>query len=255
MAGDWIKMRHNLEADPDVLRIAEIVGVDRFSVVGRLHTIWTWADQHSVDGCAVRATTSFLDEMVCCANFSDALRAVGWLAGRDWDLQFPNFDRHNGESAKKRAQAQRSMQKRRAGSATNVAQNAQPEKRREEKSNKPPLSPTGESPEKVWMEFPTKGGAWELKDGFLQKLRATYPRVNLGQECKKAAMWLEANPERLKTAKGMPQFLNNWLSKAFKDLPPEEPKPQRMLTIKEQGDIRRARQAAERSKQGGANAS
>lgn len=145
MAGDWIKMRHNLETDPDVLRIAEIVGVDRFSVVGRLHAIWTWADQHSIDGCAVRATTLFLDEMVCCANFCDALRTVGWLAGRDWDLQFPNFDRHNGESAKKRAQAQRTMQKRRSSSATNVAQNAQPEKRREEKSNKPPKSPTGES--------------------------------------------------------------------------------------------------------------
>lgn len=138
MAGDWIKMRHNLETDPDVLRIAEIVGIDRFSVVGRLHMIWSWADQHSIDGCAISATTSFLDELVCCAGFCKALRSVGWLDGRDWQLSFPNFDRHNGETAKKRAQAKKTMAKRRASSATNVARNAQPEKRREEKSNNTP---------------------------------------------------------------------------------------------------------------------
>ena len=134
MAGDWIKMRHNLETDPDVLRIAAHVGVDRFSVDGRLHMIWAWADQHSIDGCAISATTSFLDELVCCAGFCKALRSVGWLDGRDWELSFPNFSKHNGETAKKRAQAQKTMSKKRGKRATNVAQSAQPEKRREEKN-------------------------------------------------------------------------------------------------------------------------
>lgn len=134
MAADWIKMRHNLETDPDVLRIAEAVGIDRFSVVGRLHMIWSWADQHSVDGCAIGATDVFLDELVCCAGFCKSLRKVGWLSGRDWDLVFPGFARHNGETAKKRAQAQKTMSRKRAASATNVAQTAQPEKRREEKN-------------------------------------------------------------------------------------------------------------------------
>lgn len=169
MAGDWIKMRHNLETDPDVLRIAESVSVDRFSVVGRLHMIWSWADQHSIDGCAISATTSFLDELVCCAGFCKALRSVGWLDGRDWELSFPNFSRHNGESAKKRAQAKKTMARKRSAIATNVAHNAQPEKRREEKSNTHTHPPRKRQeidfkPDPVWADlWSTWVDTWEAR--------------------------------------------------------------------------------------------
>jgi len=193
MAGDWIKMRHNLETDPDVLRIAEHVGVDRFSVVGRLHMIWSWADQHSVDGCAISATTSFLDELVCCANFCEALRKVGWLAGRDWDLRFPNFDRHNGETAKKRASAQKTMQKKRSASATNVAQDAQPEKRREEKSLTPSLSRdqlNEMEPHEAWAsEWETWVASWDGRMG--RRLDPVQAQIQLGE-------LLAADPQKAK---------------------------------------------------------
>ena len=143
MAGDWIKMRHALETDPDVIRVADLVGVDRFAVVGRLHAIWSWADQHSVDGHAVSVTTSFLDSHVSLDGFCDALRRVGWLEGRDWDLTFPNFDRHNGKTAKTRATNAKRKEVSRNGheSVTKMSRSerdksaTREEKRREEKSS------------------------------------------------------------------------------------------------------------------------
>ena len=99
----WIKMRTSLPTDPDVLRIAHETGLDRFSVVGRLHAAWSWADLHSVDGRAVSATKQFLDSHVECIGFCAALELVGWLSGDDWSLEFPGFDKHNGKTAKNRA--------------------------------------------------------------------------------------------------------------------------------------------------------
>lgn len=50
MAGDWIKMRSDLSDDPAVFKIAGALNLDRFSVIGRLHAFWAWADKHAVDG-------------------------------------------------------------------------------------------------------------------------------------------------------------------------------------------------------------
>ena len=191
MAGDWIKMRHNLETDPDVLWIAQTVGIDRFSVVGRLHMLWSWADQHSVDGCAISATNVFLDEHVCCAGFCNALRSVGWLSGEDWDLSFPNFVRHNGKSAKKRAQAQKTMAKRRSSekqAPENVARFAQPEKRREEKSNS--ISIDGEQNEKTigpkWLNEEPFVSAWAAWKQYRREINK--PVTDSGQEAQQMAI-------------------------------------------------------------------
>lgn len=276
MAGDWIKMRHNLEADPDVLRIAETVGVDRFSVVGRLHTIWTWADQHSVDGCAIRATTSFLDEMVGCAGFCDGLRTVGWLSGRDWDLQFPNFDRHNGESAKKRAQAQRSMKKSRSASATNVAQNAQPEKRREEKSINPLKSPKGDvdasddSPKQ--KPYPEEFEAWWViyprrvaKENTLKAFNKALPKITTRHGISRSEALerlMRVTRSFAASPKARGEFCphpSTWLNQGCYEDDPSDwqrdrttapaPAVQRALTLDEQAAAARARR--EQQNQGG----
>lgn len=143
MAGDWIKMRSNIKDDPDVVVMAGALSVDEFSIVGRLHATWAWLDQHSEDGTNVRITSAYLDRLTACPGFADALRTVGWLDGRDGSLTFPNFDRHNGESAKRRAvetkrkQAQRDNNNERDkcpnNGGTTVLESLGPEKRREYK--------------------------------------------------------------------------------------------------------------------------
>lgn len=103
MAGDWIKMRTNLDTDPAVVRLASGLKQDRYAIVGRLHKIWSWANEHLTDGQDVPIDSAFLDALVESPGFAEQLRRVGWLSGRENSLCFPNFDRHNGESAKTRA--------------------------------------------------------------------------------------------------------------------------------------------------------
>lgn len=138
MAGDWIKMRNNLDSDPRVFAIAESLGLDDLHVVGLLWKTWAWADQHTLDGNAVSVTASRIDRLVNVTGFAEALRKVGWLEVRDSDLTFPRFGEHNGQSAKKRAQTASRVAKRR--NALSVTE-ALTEKRREEKRINS-LSPT-----------------------------------------------------------------------------------------------------------------
>lgn len=125
-------MRTNLDTDPAVIGIASATSLDRFSVVGRLHRLWSWADMHSVDGHAMNVTETFLDELAAAPGFSKAMRKVGWLEGRDGALTFPRFDRHNGQTAKSRGLAtERKSRERHAASVTET----RPEKRREDTKN------------------------------------------------------------------------------------------------------------------------
>ena len=41
-----------------------------------------------------------------------------------------------------------------------------------------------------------------------------YPAVDIMQELRKMKGWLDSNPTRRKTVKGIRRFINNWLSKA-----------------------------------------
>lgn len=137
MAGDWIKMRTNLDTDPAVVRIASGLKLDRFAIVGRLHKIWAWANEHSVDGQDVPVDADFLDSLVATPEFSAQLRSVGWLSGRDGSLSFPNFLRHNGDSAKQRAldaERKRNVRKQSEKCPDDNRTKTGPEKRREEKS-------------------------------------------------------------------------------------------------------------------------
>ena len=103
MAGEWIKMRVDLQDDPAVIAIADDTGLDEYSVIGRLHKLWGWADRHTLDGNGLCVTQSWVDRFVGCDGFAEAMVLAGWLTNTDAKVGFPHFDRHNGETAKKRA--------------------------------------------------------------------------------------------------------------------------------------------------------
>jgi hypothetical protein len=133
MAGDWIKMRCNLDTDPAVFQMAAGLEMDELAVVGRLWKVWAWADQHIADCNAVSVTANVLDRITTTPGFAEAMRKVGWLEGRDGDLSFPHFDRHNGQTAKKRALTKNRVEKTRGDSVTLPALQERYQ-RREEKS-------------------------------------------------------------------------------------------------------------------------
>lgn len=179
-------MRSNLATDPDVVDIAARVSLDEFGVVGRLQALWSWADQHSCDGILPRATSAFVDRLTACPGFAEALRQVGWLDGRDSALRLPNWDRHNGNTAKTRALEARKKQRQRDKCPDDcpptMGTPPGPEKRREEKdthsAREPedsPSEPPGKAPsiaqfvaECARFSIPAwyaeaKHGVWETK--------------------------------------------------------------------------------------------
>jgi len=144
MAGDWIKIQHVTPDKPEVFHIAEDLEIDPDAVVGKLVRIWIWADQQTYDGNAASVTSALLDRVAGVTGFAKAMQNCGWLVpsvdGKRGFI-FPNFERNNGKSAKRRALTSiRVESSRNAASVTS----ALPEKRREEKRrevSKPPLPP------------------------------------------------------------------------------------------------------------------
>jgi hypothetical protein len=152
MAGDWIKIESVLPDKPEVIMMAARLDIDQDAVVGKLLRVWIWADQQIENCNAVSVTKSFLDRITSVTGFADAMLEVGWLLGDDLDYQLPNFDRHNGQTAKTRAKTHKRVDKHRkvkrkcnAASVTESVTKALPEKRREE-NIKPPAKPTVSSP-------------------------------------------------------------------------------------------------------------
>jgi hypothetical protein len=160
MAGDWIKFEHGTPDKPEVATMADGLRMDPDEVVGKLLRVWVWADQNSVKGNAVAVTEAFLDRLTRKRGFAAAMRAVGWLEGAEGALVFPGFCRHNGSTAKGRADTNRRVAEHRMRNGkdvTNVTgealQKPLPEKRREdEHSTSAPPTP--------------RGGAWRILAGF-----------------------------------------------------------------------------------------
>ena len=168
MAGDWIKIEHVTPDKPEVVAMADSLAIDQDAVVGKLLRLWIWADQQSHFGNALSVTDSFIDRYTMRSGFASALRSVGWLSGENGKLEFPNFDRHNGQTAKSRALIKKRVEKNRskndakcnAGSVTKSL----PEKRREEINTPlPPLAVPASLQTKdflaawnAWVEFRTK---------------------------------------------------------------------------------------------------
>ena len=147
MAGDWIKIEHALPDKPEVMDMARILGIDPDAVVGKLIRVWTWFDNHTVDGNASVTVRALLDRYTGVSNFVLTMQDVGWVRETDGQLSVSHFDRHNGQTAKNRANTNRRVAKSRkcnddcngdsvTPSVTSPLQKPLPEKRREENINK-----------------------------------------------------------------------------------------------------------------------
>ena len=56
------------------------------------------------------------------------------------------------------------------------------------------------------------GKDYAIEREFLATMRDCYPDVDIDKELLKMKGWLISNPDRRKTKRGMPRFINNWLS-------------------------------------------
>lgn len=140
MAGDWIKMRIDLQTHPKVFRMVSALQADRLRIIGGLHVAWSIFDTHSSDGVLVGYTVDAMDAVVGWPGFTQAMIDVEWAAvGGDGSLVMPRFDEHNGASAKRRANDSERKRNDRKNSVRNLSASdadslrTREEKRREEK--------------------------------------------------------------------------------------------------------------------------
>jgi hypothetical protein len=147
MAGDWLKLEISTPEKAEVLAITAHMGWDDpDTTVGKLFRLWRWFDQQTIDGNAPSVTPALLDRIVGVSGFINAMQKVAWIIVTDDGISLPNFDRHNGQTAKDRALTAKRVAKHKGNAKPNATGNAgtvsgslpREEKRREEKSNSVP---------------------------------------------------------------------------------------------------------------------
>lgn len=163
MAGDWLKVEICTPDKPEIFSIAAELDLDPDVVFARLFRFWVWADQQTECNAFVTQVCA-VDHVVGVKGFADALQKVGWLVPTKQGFELPNFNRHNGKTAKKRAQTLKRVKRNR--NADGVTK-ALPEKRREEKKSKPKekfVAPTVDQVEQYSQEYSEtqklKGKSW-----------------------------------------------------------------------------------------------
>ena len=115
MAGDWLKLEASTPDKPEVLAITATMGWDDPDLtVGKLFRVWRWFDQQTTDGNAFGVTAALLDRIAGVSGFAQAMQKVGWLIVSGEGLKLPNFEKHNGATAKSRSETAKRVANHRA---------------------------------------------------------------------------------------------------------------------------------------------
>jgi len=98
----WIAWTKGLPEKPEIFDLARTLNISRYEAACRCMAVWGWADEHTEDGRIDGMIPEDLDAITGMIGFGQALKAAGWLAADGRGLIFPNWDRWNTKSAKRR---------------------------------------------------------------------------------------------------------------------------------------------------------
>lgn len=156
----WIKFEASTPDKPEVWQIAEELGIDPDAVVGKLLRVWLWFDENSENGYAAIVTKSLLNRLTGVTGFAEAMERAGWLVveterkgAKGGVIRIPNFERHNGQTAKNRALTARRMEKSRLRSPL----------RKSDASSDAPIV-TSASPDKIRVDKKRTGDSKRLNE-------------------------------------------------------------------------------------------
>jgi len=232
-------MKANAADHPKVRRLARKLAITRWQVIGVLESVWQFAAQYAEDGVLCpRYTPAEIADFIEWDDDATALFAAmvdaGLLDREDDEIVIHDWAEHAPDYVKKRLQKRVARAAKKSGlspdsretvgrqshdSPPTVSSIPSVEERSVDKPSQAKTScstPSKDDPEPV-LVFPTVGsGAKEfpLTQAKLDEYAESYPGVDVLAECRKALQWCRDNPAKRKTAKGVPRFLANWLSKA-----------------------------------------
>jgi DNA replication protein DnaT len=213
VAVGWIKVETCTPGKAEIIRLARLLSMKHDEALGVVIRFWVWADSNTVDGVVDGVAPTDVDAVLSCPGLCRGLETVGWLViHKDKErITIPKFERHNGESAKKRAlNTERQARWRNAHVDADVDGAALPEKRREEK-NKKVIAKSVDNSAVVETLPLVKGGEFPVRASLVQELEPLYPAVDIPATLREMKGWLVLNTERRKTRQGIRRFIGNWL--------------------------------------------
>jgi hypothetical protein len=155
----WLKIQHETPEKPEILLLGKILNISQGDAFLACFRFWRWADLN-VYGCnAPSVTLALLDSVVGIKNFGEAMVSVGWISQDETGLRIPNFERHNSQSAKKRALTSNRVSQHRAKKCNaNVTLGALQKRYQSKSKNKniiPPFPPSLKTPEfqQAWEDW------------------------------------------------------------------------------------------------------
>jgi len=217
LAGEWLKFESSLPEKPETLAITVAMGWDDPDLtVGKLMRVFRWFDQHTIDGNAHGVTAALLDRLIGVTGFVQAMANAGWIVVSPDGLALHNFDRHNGATAKSRAQTAKRVANHRGNGECNAESNAptvtpalaREEKRREEKKEKTLVA--------VAPRARRVPGDFVVTQELIGWAALKAPSVDLDSETEAFKDW------EFKTARSdWPAAWRAWMRKAAKDAKPK----------------------------------
>lgn len=110
----WIKIEVLTPDKPELRAAARICGSTVAVAFLAFFKLWAYFDQHTATGFIPGLIAADLDDISGLPGFGGAMVKVGWIAEDSHGISITNWERHNGNSAKSRAQNQKRMQRKRA---------------------------------------------------------------------------------------------------------------------------------------------
>jgi len=234
---EWFRWYHGASSDPKWAIIAKLSGQNIGTVVSVWVSLLEYASQSEPRGTTegfdcetIDALYGYSDgttETVCNAMkrkglFHETGAIVSWLKRQ------PKREREDSSTDRVR----RFREKQKANNSGDVRDdnanetpcnaNVAQETPRTEQNRTDIKKGLSEKPKTVSHDSPFSlpcedGSEFTFDDIFIAAARKAYPLISVEKEVLKARAWLEANPTKKKTRKGMKKFLNGWLGRTHRD--------------------------------------
>ena len=102
----WIKVQSTLPESPKIFRLARLLGVGRMEALGYAVRWFCWLDSHCANG-ATELLEEDVDALIGMSGITRAFCELEWaVVDANGYVLVLEFDKHNGECAKKRAESQ-----------------------------------------------------------------------------------------------------------------------------------------------------
>lgn len=102
----WIKVQVTLPESPKIFRLARLLDVSRMEALGYAVRWFCWLDAYCANG-ATELRPDDVDALIGKSGITRAFCALGWTSvDAEGYVLVQEFDKHNGENSKKRAETQ-----------------------------------------------------------------------------------------------------------------------------------------------------